>query len=98
MIATTKVVEQILEANIEARNDDPLLYSLVIQRMNNSIANIPVGIFFKNFYSYKLPSYDAVSRCRRKIQRSRIELSGDPEVESARMELEEEYKDWSKES
>lgn len=68
-------VKETLERSPLVREDDFLLYCAVIRRMG-----VDTGRAFKdlmiNHKQYELPSFESVSRCRRKIAETYPELSG----------------------
>ena len=68
-------VKETLEKSQLVREDDFLLYCAVIKRMG-----VDTGRAFKDLMikhkQYELPSFESVSRCRRKIAETYPELSG----------------------
>ena len=71
------LVKKLLQEKEELRGDDDLLYLSVIRivhphwnngRITTNIENMPIGEFFAERKNMKLPTYESVSRCRRKLQ------------------------------
>lgn len=70
-------VEYLLREYPALRGNDDVLYLEVLRRVhpywNNgrittNIENMPIGEFFSERKNMKLPTYESVSRCRRKAQ------------------------------
>lgn len=67
------IVLRVLEKNTEARKDDFVLFSLVCDEMG-----VPINFDFRTMLNehrlFGLPSWESVSRARRKIQAEQPEL------------------------
>ena len=71
------LVKKLLQEKEELRGDDDLLYLSVIRivhpywnngRITTNIENATIGEFFTSRKSAKLPTFESVTRCRRKVQ------------------------------
>lgn len=62
-----KVVYEILTTDINSRYSDHILYTKVIYKINSSLITCNFKDIFCNYEAYKLPSFKAVERCRRKL-------------------------------
>lgn len=71
------LVKKLLQEKEELRGDDDLLYLTVIRivhpywnngRITTDIENATIGEFFTSRKSAKLPTFESVTRCRRKVQ------------------------------
>lgn len=69
-----KIVSEVLEGNLQARKDDYVLMLCVCEKICPEILNYPFWVVMKNHYTNKLPNWETVSRCRRKIQEKRPDL------------------------
>ena len=99
------LVKKLLQEKEELRGDDDLLYLSVIRivhphwnnaRINTNIENAPIGEFFKMRKSAKIPTFESVTRCRRKVQEERPDLKPCKRIQEARTRREEEFYNWSK--
>ena len=99
------LVTDLLKENEKLRGDDDLLYLAVVQkihpywgngRINTDIKNAPIGEFFTMRKSAKLPTFESVTRCRRKVQEERPDLKPCEKIQEARTKREEEFYNWSK--
>lgn len=92
---TEEVVLELLEENKKLRADDFYLYCAVIKRLG-----VDTGKPFKevmiNHKQLKLPSFETVSRCRRKIQEQRQDLI-DWSIAVIRANEKEKFIDYSRE-
>lgn len=80
----------------ETRSNDGLLISEVMLLINPSIKGLKFNFVLENRRGLGLPTLETITRARRKVQRNHPELRADKEVEEARAQLEEEYKDFSR--
>lgn len=80
----------------DSRNDDCVLISLVVEKLNPAIKGLKFNFVLENSKILGLPSFKTIERNRRKLQRKYPELRADKEVENARAELEEEYKEFAR--
>ena len=98
------LVKKLLQEKEELRGDDDLLYLTVIRivhpywnnsRITTNIENAPIGEFFKMRKSAKIPTFESVTRCRRKVQEEIPDLKPCEKVQAARLKQEEEFYKWS---
>ena len=98
------LVKKLLQEKEELRGDDDLLYLTVIRivhpywnngRITTDIENATIGEFFTSRKSAKLPTFESVTRCRRKVQEERPELKPCKKIQEARTKREEEFYKWS---
>ena len=99
------LVKKLLQVKEELRGDDDLLYLTVIRivhpywnncRITTNIENATIGEFFTSRKSAKLPTFESVTRCRRKVQEERPDLKPCEMIQKARTRREEEFYNWSK--
>lgn len=99
------LVKKLLQEKEELRGDDDLLYLSVIRivhphwnnaHINTDIENAPIGEFFKMRKSAKIPTFESVARCRRKVQEERPDLKPCEKVQEAREKQEEKFYNFSK--
>ena len=85
-------VKALLQARPETRDDDMKLYSLIVYQVTGMRPN--VGFYEATFHhdKYNLPSYESVTRARRKVQEQEPTLRG--KKHGRRQELEQEYHDY----
>ena len=76
-----KIVKPILEDIPITRNDDFLLYAEVIEKSNVRLLALPTRAFLLGHKEFNVPSYESVTRVRRKIQAEH------PELESERTKI-----------
>lgn len=79
-----------------SRSDDGLLVSKVIERLNPSVRGLKFNFVLENRKALGLPSFETVTRARRKIQAKYPRYKADVEVEKARAELEEEFREFAR--
>lgn len=96
MIQTTEdIVYNALLTNRHARQDDFILYGVVLKNIGISL-NDSLGSFLSTAKKRGfVPSFETVSRCRRKLQANNPDLV-DEDVFAERKEAQERFKDWSK--
>ena len=92
------IVKTILENEPEARGDDEYLYYLFCTRYGFLSDSAFTRMFKDKEYRNKLgiASFKSVERSRRKLQAENENLKPSEEVEKARIELEEEYKEYAR--
>ena len=88
------IVLRVLESNIEARKDDFVLFSLVCDEMGVP-SNFDLRTMLNNHRLFGLPSWESVSRARRKIQAEQPELK-DAEMAEIRADEEKEYREFAR--
>ena len=99
------LVKKLLQEKEELRGDDDLLYLTVIRivhpywnngRITTDIENATIGEFFTSRKSAKLPTFESITRCRRKVQEERPDLKPCEKIQEARDDKREEMYHWSK--
>ena len=88
------IVLRVLEKNTEARKDDFVLFSLVCDEMGVP-SNFDLRTMLNNHRLFGLPSWESVSRARRKIQAEQPELK-DAEMAEIRADEEKEYREFAR--
>lgn len=78
LVGQEAMVLEILQDVEETRSDDFLLYAEVLERFYPELIMIPVQNFLVAHLEIGAPSYDSITRARRKVQRKY------PEYESER--------------
>ncbi len=91
------VVKFILEENKEARDDDFLLVALACRRMCPGVMGETFTSVLANHKDYKLPSFESITRARRKLQAANENLRSSERVRRIRSEEEEEYREYANE-
>lgn len=93
-------VKYLLREYPALRGNDDVLYLEVLRRVhpywNNgrittNIENMPIGEFFSERKNMKLPTFESVSRCRRKAQEEHPELRPAERVQESRKRQEEKF-------
>ncbi len=82
-------IRRILETDMAARNSDKYLWLKLAEVMFID-TNRPIKDAV-----WDMPSYDTVSRTRRKLQEKDETLRADYEIRKARKVLEQEYREWA---
>lgn len=96
------IVIEILKQFDFTRGDDDLLYLNVLVKLDGKrptedlIVDIRLSDFFTNRKHYGFPSFESVSRCRRKAQEEFPELRPPKKIQEARRMQEEKFYDFSK--
>lgn len=90
-----QVIKPILEQYPETRGDDFLLYAEVIRECRPDLANLSVIGFLLAHKDLCCPSYDSVTRVRRRLQSKYPELCSD-KVKEKRARQEAEYRAYAK--
>ena len=97
---TTDIVKEVLKAHEQARNCDEYLYLLVcsIVGKNNGfdVESMTLAHFLLYRKEFNLPSFETVSRARRKLQQHFPELAGNDVVECYRTANEEVFKRYAR--
>lgn len=62
-----KIVYEILTTDINSRYSDHILYTKVINKLRPSLSTCNFKDIFCNYEAYRLPSFKAVERSRRKL-------------------------------
>jgi hypothetical protein len=91
------VTETLKQGETFRENDDLLYLTICIKLFSNrgSITNMTVTDFFTNRKKYGLPTFESVSRCRRKAQEENPALRPCERVQKAREYKREEIYHWS---
>jgi len=71
-----KKVSSILLHKPKARDCDYVLYGFVLLSHNVNIHTLSTKDFLKGLHDKSYPSFEGVSRCRRKLQEKHTELRG----------------------
>ena len=85
-----ELVKAILAKYPETRDDDFLLYGYVCFNLNEDIWDLTFGEIVKDHVELEMPSYESVTRWRRKLQETDPSLRG--KAYARRKNLQEEYK------
>ncbi len=88
------VVKNILTDVPATRTDDYLLYREICNRVCPRAGALPLTTALENHKALGMPSWETVSRCRRKIQERSPELR-DPATAKVRAEEEKQYKKYA---
>lgn len=81
-------VEAVLRKYPKLRDDDTLLYAAMCWYSNHDVWEMTFGHVMQNHKDLKLPSYESVTRARRKLQEMYPDLRGKRYNERQRAELE----------
>ena len=93
IVKTKDIVTNILERTPKARDNDALLICLVYNKLGHHWTET-FGNIMACVSEGDLPSFETITRVRRKVQEERPDLCG--EVKHLRDELQEEYKQLAK--
>ena len=74
LLKQEEIVKPILEQHPETRGDDFLLYAEVIREYRPELAELSVLDFFVAHSNLYCPSYNSITRVRRRLQRKYPEL------------------------
>lgn len=88
-----KTVKAILTERPQTRDDDHYLYYQYACRDGRTCVG-SFAVLFVFYKHYGLPSFESVSRARRRVQQKCPELRGDKGTQTARENLEKEYHDY----
>ena len=94
---TSEIVKSVLEQRYEARGNNDTLYAKVCERVNEECLSAPMKVFLSKRKEFNVPSFESVTRCRRKVQSEYPELRADDTVEGYRAMNEEIVKEYAKE-
>ena len=90
-------VKMILKKNKDARNDDMVLYLALCNLCLKDAGAIPLAEIMTQHKSLGLPSFESVSRTRRKLQAKYPELAGNRPTQKLRAAGEKAYRKYAKE-
>ena len=97
---TKKLVLDVLVNNPQARNSDNYLYYIIckgqLEKQGLDIKKTTLAAALLDRERYALPPFETVRRTRQKAQEKNPALAAVPEVEAARDELEEEYREFAR--
>ena len=88
------VVEKILEMHVDARSNDDILYLYVCEEFYSGASSMTCNDFACARNIIGCPSYESVSRARRKIFEKRPELKPE-KITQLRKDMEEVYVDYA---
>ena len=92
-----KKVRAVLEKNEDARNDDMVLYLALCNACLKDAGAMPLAEIMTQHKYLGLPSFESVSRTRRKLQVQHPELAGSRPVQKMRATGEKAYRRYAKE-
>ena len=90
-------VRAILKKDEEARNDDMVLYLALCNACLKDAGAMPLAEIMTQHKYLGLPSFESVSRTRRKLQAQHPELAGSRPVQKMRATGEKAYRRYAKE-
>ncbi len=97
--AVSAVVKSILAEDIQARNDDNVLYLKVLQIVSNrnsiDLQSMTVPVFLLKMKEYGLPGFETVRRSRQKVQADNPDLAGNVAVRRKRAKQESVYREFA---
>ena len=101
LLKITELVKGVLEEYPETRNDDNLLWLETMREAaykNNCVYALDLGLTYimHNIRALNLPTFESVSRARRKLQAKYPELRGTERARKRRAEKEIIYKEYAK--
>ena len=91
------VVKAVLEQKKETRDDDFLLVAYVCRIINPNIAGETFTMVLTNHKEYHLPSFESITRARRKLQAEHEHLKSSARMQAIRANEEEDYIDYANE-
>lgn len=94
MINIQNIVHEVLTTYKATRDSDDLLMAVIYYKYYN-ISNEPFISIMKHRKEYKLPSYESISRARRKIQELYPDLQGTERIKRIRSKEEADYIDYA---
>ena len=97
--AVSAIVKNILMENTRARNDDNVLYLMVLNHVSNrnsiDIQSMTVPVFLMKMKEYGLPGFETVRRSRQKVQADNPELEGTESTRRKRAKQEAVYREFA---
>ena len=85
-------VEMLLRAKVEDRNSDFTLLNDYIDTYCVDTKDITFDELMRNHTSYGVPSFEGITRARRRVQKDNPDLCGNREVKQGRSEEEERFR------
>lgn len=100
LFQTTKLVKSILEKDEKARNSDNYLYyrilATVAKEKEIDIDSISIPKFLLDMSDLGFPPFETVRRTRQKLQETYPELAAREDVQIARADLEQDYREYAR--
>lgn len=96
IINVAKIVKTVLEKNVDARNDDDLMYLKVCNSIAGEVSGMTVATFLLHRRELGLPCMESCRRARQKIQAAFPELRPDDDTANYRLLEEERYRDFAR--
>ena len=97
--AVSAIVKNILTDSVQARNNDNVLYLMVLNHVSNrnniDIQSMTVPVFLLKMKDYGLPGFETVRRSRQKVQADNPELEGTESTRRKRAKQEAVYRDFA---
>lgn len=97
--AVSAIVKNTLMENTRARNDDNVLYLMVLNHVSNrngiDIQSMTVPVFLMKMKEYGLPGFETVRRSRQKVQADNPELEGTESTRRKRAKQEAVYREFA---
>lgn len=97
--AVSAIVKDILTDSVQARNNDNVLYLMVLNHVSNrnniDIQSMTVPVFLLKMKDYGLPGFETVRRSRQKVQADNPELEGTESTRRKRAKQEAVYRDFA---
>lgn len=90
------IVKNVLEDNIQARNDNFVLVLEVYKKLDIPVKFEFMGLMLEHS-KYELPSFESVVRARRKVVEKFSELQATKVIEKLRKEEEQKYREFARE-
>lgn len=87
----SEIIKPLLLKSENCRSSDDFLYCEVIKNIYPNILNFTAEQFFYKRKDYKIPSFESVSRCRRKLQEQYECLKPCKKVQESRKQQEEKF-------
>lgn len=88
--------EYVLKNNTDSRNDDGLLVSKVMETINPSIKGLKFNFVLENRKALGLPSFESVTRARRKLQEKYPKYKATKKIQDARADQEELFREFAR--
>ena len=89
-------VQAVLEDFEDTRGDDAILYGRYIERYRPDLSEVPATTLFRHHKEYQVPSYESVTRIRRKVQTKNFDLLPTEKTRQKRDKAEQDYKDYAR--
>jgi len=97
--AVSAIVKDILTDSVQARNNDNVLYLMVLNHVSNrnniDIQSMTVPVFLLKMKDYGLPGFETVRRSRQKVQADNPELEGTESTRRKRAKQESVYREFA---